>query len=303
MDCIDGGLLMNIAVTGGSGFIGSYLIEALLRRGHEITNVDLIPSTIPSVKNIIADVCSRNDIIGAVKGIDAVYHVAGLVEGQAAKNVARAYEVHAVGTMNLLNACLQHNIGWFGLASTFVIYQGAPSYLPATEASCLDLSALSPFAASKLCAELQLRDFAGACGLNYAIFRYGSAFGTGPSSNVLGDFVSSLTADTPLQVWGNGSRMNQFTFVHDIAEGSAAALTAPNGIYNLISPEQRSTAQVAEFLRQMYGAKVNYLYEKPERAQITYMCSDKALDILHWQATPFYEAINRVIAGAESTDG
>jgi UDP-glucose 4-epimerase len=282
---------MKIAVTGGSGFIGAYLIDVLHRRGHQVVNIDRNAPPPLNAETVIADVCSPDEMAAALKDTQAVYHLAGLVEGTANRNPIESYRVQLQGTLAVLQACIAQGVKWFGLASTFLVYQGAVGNGQVDEHTAIDPAKLGPFAAAKIASECMVRDIASRHGIDYAIFRFGSAYGSGPSSNVIGDFLRAMTQQEPLRIWGKGQRQNQYTFVADIAEGAALALNIATGVVNLVSPETTTTSEIAEHLREKYGAHVEYLLDKPERGQMTYMASNKARELLNWQTVPVTQGI------------
>ena len=286
---------MKVAITGGSGFIGSTLISELLNRGHDVINLDINDS--PLVQTIQCDVRNKTEVEKALQSVEAVYHLAGLVDGTARKNVVKSYELQILGTLNVLESCIQNDIGWFGLASTFLIYQAAVGNPPLNEDSVIDITKLHAFTGAKLASELLVRNFAEANQLKYAILRFGSVYGVGAASNVLGNFIDCLNANEPLVVWGHGKRRNQFTFVEDIAHGCIAALNGQSGTYNLVSPELTSVQEVTKIFEKEYAANTTFHYDKPERPEIEYISSDKAIDELAWIPSPLNEGISKTVSG------
>jgi len=127
--------------------------------------------------------------------------------------------------------------------------------------------------------------------VNFTILRFGSAYGWGAGSNLIQTFLDAgLRGESP-EVWGVGLRLNQYTHVNDIARGAVAALPSDNEIFNLISPEETSTGEIALMLREIFGFEVTFLRDKPEGKSMPYMSPRKAIRHLGWRPTPLVEGI------------
>lgn len=292
---------MNVLVTGASGFIGSHLVESLVACGHRVVNVDVAPSR-ASVPTLRVDVGVPGGLHAALRDTDAVFHLAGFVQAASNDRVLDAYRTHVQGTLNLLQSCVENRVPWFGLASTFLLYQAATGEGEVDEESAIDPARLDPFTSSKLGAELAVTHLARRHEIRYAILRYGSAYGTPEASNVIGEFMRCLRRGEPIRVWGDGSRRTQFTHVRDLAEGSVLALQGPSGTYNLVSPEAMSVAEVAIHFRDRYGAEVLFERHRSQPPPITFVSSEKARRVLDWRPVDLACGVARSL-NSSSGDG
>ncbi|MGA2876904.1 MAG: NAD-dependent epimerase/dehydratase family protein, partial [Nitrososphaerales archaeon] len=157
---------MKILVTGGAGFIGSFLVKELLRREHSVTVLDNLSSaTFDNLKSFRSDFTFiRSDILGekendeAVKENDYIIHLAALVNVQESFKYPELYdEINTRGTLNLLKSAVKNKTKWFAFASTCAVY-GKPESLPVGEHH--NPRPLSPYAISKLKAETHCQAFA-----------------------------------------------------------------------------------------------------------------------------------------------
>jgi UDP-glucose 4-epimerase len=275
---------MRIAVTGGAGFIGSKLCDALSVDGHEVTCVDLRPHERIRTSWCV-DVTDKARVaeIFKIGRFEAVYHLAGPVAGTVRKDPAGSGLVQLAGTLNVMDACREAEVGRLLLASSFYVYDCFGLDDVVNENTVLNVERMDLFGASKFMSERVVREYHDRYKIEYVIFRFGSAYGAGNSSNVIGDFIKIGQRGEKIVVWGSGERLNQYTHIHDIVAGCVRALSAENGeIFNLISPEETSTAELAEALKVEFGFDVQFDRDKPEGPSMPYMSSRKAVRRLDW---------------------
>jgi UDP-glucose 4-epimerase len=233
---------MRILVTGGAGFIGSHLVDALVVGGHEVRVLDdfssgtrtnlarhlQAPTGRRSLELIEGDVRDQSIVHEATGGCDAVFHAAAIV------SVARSVEepelvdsVNAGGTLTVLEAARAASARRFVLASSCAVY-GDPATLPVAEDAATD--PLSPYAASKLAAEEHCRRAAAASDLETVCLRYFNVYGPrqDPSSQysgVIARFIDGALAGRPLTIYGDGTQTRDFVFVGDVVRANELALT------------------------------------------------------------------------------
>jgi len=129
------------------------------------------------------------------------------------------------------------------------------------------------------------------------ILHFGPVYGPHDRcGSVIQEFIKAGFNGSPLIVWGPGNRKNQYTYVEDIPEGSVAVLSFEDEVFNLISPEQVSTRQIAELLASKYGFKVEYDLSKPEGPSMLYISAMKAMERLNWKSISLEEGIDRSIS-------
>ena len=286
---------MRVAVIGGSGFIGSFLIRRLLREGYDVLNVDIRRGS-SDAEFHFADVRALDQVIGALSEVDVVYHLAGTVLNVARKNPYLSGQLDIYGTLNVLEACVRNDISKLIYASSFYVYDGIPSGTQVDESCRSDIFKAEMFGVAKLVGERLILEYNRRYGLKFTILRFGPVYGPHERcSCVVYEFIKEGLAGRPIVVWGRGERKNQYTYVEDIADGAVKAMRYENEIFNLISPEYRSIKEIAEFLRARYGFKVKYDLSKREGPSMPYISSKKAMDVLGWKSLSLEEGIEKTI--------
>ena len=170
---------MNVTVTGGSGFIGSHVVDQMMDAGHDVTVVDVRPPHRSDVTYCEVDIVDRAALIEATVGCDAVFHLAGVANvNEAMVDPVRTFEVNVGGTANVWEAARHNGVGRAVLASTVWVYSAAASQGPGAEDT--PMSVWNPghvYTASKLAAEMVATSYAQLYGLSYTILRYGIPYG------------------------------------------------------------------------------------------------------------------------------
>lgn len=205
-------------VTGGAGFIGSHLVEALLARGDTVRVLDDLSSghlknlfpVVDRVDFIEGNICEAATVQQAVTDVDFIFHLAAMVS--VPKSMAEPSEaelINSLGTLNLLKAAKAAGVRRLVLSSTCAVYGDDPT-LPKTEIMCPQPK--SPYAVSKLTAEYYCKIFNESFGLETAILRYFNIFGPrqDPSSaysGVISIFVDKLSQGLAPTIFGDGSRL------------------------------------------------------------------------------------------------
>jgi len=216
---------MKILVTGGCGFIGSHLVDALVELHHEVIVIDDCSANNEKfyfndkVSYHKVSICDRNKLIDISKGCEFCFHLAAESRLQnAIENPTRAIDVNVGGTLNLLEACKINNIEGLVFSSTSSIY-GLSKELPITEEN--KENCLNPYASTKYCAELLLKNYYDMYGIKSCILRYFNVFGEraptkGQYALVTGIFLRQKANKESLTVVGNGLQERDFIYVKDI---------------------------------------------------------------------------------------
>ena len=226
---------MRVLITGGAGFIGSYLVDALLARGDAVTVLDdLSNGSIDNLKNhtsnpdfrfIRGDIRDVTAIENAVVGADAVIHEAAMISVLLSiENPELAHSVNVEGTLALLKASLSRDIKRFVYASSSAIY-GEQTQSPISEDALP--KALSPYASSKLIAEQNCRTFYESEGLETVCLRYFNVYGprqTGEYAGVMIKFIERIRANQPPIIYGDGEQTRDFIYVGDVIDATLLAL-------------------------------------------------------------------------------
>ena len=290
---------MKIAVTGGSGFVGNILCEKLLRRGYSVTILDIVDPIFANNENINytkVDLLNKLDVENALQDIDVVYHLAGVVLKGMKSNPYLGMNLNVMGTMNILESCIENQINNIMIASSFYVYDSVKSLNEVDESTELNILNSELFGASKIIDELITKRYCEKHNLKYNIFRFGSVYGPGKSSNSIRKFLTNAILNKETEIWGTGVRENQFTFVEDIADGCIIPLEKNiwNETFNLVSPEVTSTKELADLVEDRYGAVFSYNKDKPEGKSFVNMSADKAIKLLRWKPNKLEDCIDKV---------
>jgi len=293
---------MRIAITGGLGFIGSRIVEKLLKHGHSVSVIDIRKDKAPEGTEIhLADVTNFDQMIQLLSNVDVVYHLANTVLNVARRQPHLAVNLDILGTANILEACVKNGVKKIIYASSFYVYDGLSNSLKVDENWRSDIFKTEMFGITKLVCERLVLEYNSLYGLKYVILRYGPVYGSSDRcTSVIFEFVKTGLRGDPLIIWGSGERKNQYTYVEDIAEGSASVLPFENEIFNLISPEYVKIRQITEFLSKKYGFKVDYDLSKQEGPSMPYISPKKAMDKLRWNPTRLEEGIEKTISGMKT---
>jgi UDP-glucuronate 4-epimerase len=309
--------IMNILLTGGAGFIGSHTACALLRRGDRVTIVDEFNDYYaPRVKRRnIEDVCAagpctvcEGDIrdLAFVRGVfareqfDAVCHLAARAGVRPSIAQPFLYEqVNVLGTLHLLQLAAEHKIPQFVYASSSSVYGNMPT-APFREDMQLD-QPISPYAATKKACELLAYTYHHLYGLRCIGLRFFTVYGpAGRPDMAPFIFTRNMLEGRPIQQFGDGSSLRDYTYIDDIVAGILASLDCSYAceIFNLGNCRP---IRLDEFIRQIAAAcgvtpVIERLPMQPGDVQMTCADTAKAQRLLGFAAkTPFEQGIRHFV--------
>lgn len=224
---------MKILVTGGCGFIGSNLVDALIKDGHNVVNVDDCSADNEifyfndRAENYKFSICDLDRLKDVSKGCDFVFHLAAESRLQLAiQNPKRAVDVNIGGTLNVLECCRENKIKGILFSSTSSVY-GLTNNLPIKETE--PENCLNPYASTKYAAELLIKNYNQLYGIKSCIFRYFNVFGErapakGQYALVTSIFLKQKKQNIPLTIVGDGSQKRDFVHVSDIVSANIIAM-------------------------------------------------------------------------------
>ncbi len=302
---------MRVLVTGGAGFIGSHVVDALRGAGHEPVVFDLIPSphhAADDVETVIGDVLDSDAVAAGMVGCDAVAHLAAAADVDAvAKNPARAEELNARGTLNVLEGARHAGVGRVVYASTIWVYGASEGSEPVDEDTALGAPE-HLYTATKLAGEMYCRSYASLYGLDYTILRLGIPYGPrARPAAVIPAFVGRALAGEALTIAGSGDQCRRFVYVSDLAAGVASALRpeAANRVYNLVGEEDVSIKRIAETVSEIVGdTEVHHVPARAGDFRGVEVSGARAARELGWHArTPFHEGIRSYVEWRRALEG
>ena len=301
----------HVLVTGCAGFIGSCVTRQLLAQGCWVIGVDNLNDAYdPRIKEwrlsqLMGDSKFRfklgdlTDTKFVANTVETAQMETGAPLGAVAHLAARAgvrdslldplsYQATNVnGTINVLDACVAHNINNIVLASTSSLY-GSRNDVPFAESDDTD-HPLSPYAASKKGAEAILYAYHHNYGLNTTALRFFTVYGpAGRPDMSIYRFVGWILEEKPVRIFGDGLQSRDFTFVEDIADGVRAALSLPgHNVINLGGDHPYSLLEVIRLIESLTGLTAELTFEDPQSADVPSTWADisMAKDMLGWAPT------------------
>ena len=262
---------MRVLVTGGAGFIGSHLVDALVARGDEVIVLDDLSSghrenlAGTNAELIVGSVADMSIVRGAVEGCALVFHEAAIASvPKTVESPLETNDVNLRGTLNVLQAAGDVGVGRVVFAGSAAVY-GDDTPLPAREDAAP--RPMSPYAVEKLASEHYLRVWSGLYGVEAVTLRYFNVFGPrqDPSSaysGVISIFVDRLLTGRSTTIFGDGEQTRDFVFVRDVVQANLLAARVPGadgGVFNIARGDRTSLNDLYAHLARIAGGP-----ERPE---------------------------------------
>jgi UDP-glucose 4-epimerase len=304
---------MRICVTGGAGFIGSHLVDRLVKEGHEVSVIDDLSTG--SLENLAGpgdrfefvrgDVRERAAVDRAVRGAELVYHQAALASVvRSLESPAEVTDVNVRGTLNVLLAARDLGVRRVVFASSSSVYGDTPE-LPKSET--MTLQPRSPYAASKAAGEAFATAFQHAYGLETVSFRYFNVYGPRQSPRslyaaVVPLFVQAALEGRPPQIHGDGRQTRDFTYVSDVIDALCRAGRSPRaasvGPMNLGGGGRTSILDLVEIVARAVGREVVPVHEPARPGDVRDSLADirRAREALGWAPeVDLAEGVRRIL--------
>ena len=303
---------MKALVTGGAGFIGSHIVDALLKAGWEVAVVDNLSTG--SVANLPddaqfyeGDAGDANLLARIMPGCRAVFHLAAVSSVQ--DSIDRPLVVHnanLTATLSLLESAVAHRVPRFIFSSSAAVY-GDTGGIPARE----DMTPfpLSHYAVQKLACEHYCRVYRKLHALETVCLRYFNVFGPrqradSPYSGVIAKFVDAAKAGRPVVIFGDGGQARDFCHVSDVVSANLLAASASQGdiapgVFNIGSGSSVSVNQLAATIRGIFGCIGAPEYAEARAGEIHFSQADISLASTHIGYLPtvaFGEALRSLLA-------
>jgi UDP-glucose 4-epimerase len=279
---------MNYLVTGGAGFIGSHLVEALLARGERVRVLDNfstgrranLDGFTGALDVVAGDMTDLPTVQAAMRGVDYVLHQAAVPSVH--RSVVDPFttdRANVLGTLNVLWAAKEAGVRRVAYAASSSAYGEAVAEKKSED---LPSKPLSPYAVSKLAGELYCAAFTTVYGLETVALRYFNVFGPrqDPGSEysaVIPKFIAALLAGRQPAIYGDGEQTRDFTYVANVVDGNLRALTAPGvagRVINVATGGQVSLNELARTLGEVMGVAVSPTYTAPRAGDIRHSSAD-----------------------------
>ncbi len=286
-----------VLVTGGAGFIGSHIVDALVAAGYRVAVVDNLVRgkreyVHPAAHFHEADIRDAEALarIFATEQPQAVIHQAALVDVRESLRDPVGYAaVNVIGTLNLLEAGRAVGVRKFVFASTGGAVYGNPAELPATEAC--PLGPLDPYGASKLASEYYIATYRHNYGLEYCLLRYANVYGPRQDAEgeggVVAVFSARMLTGQQAIIHGDGLQTRDFVYVGDVAGANLLALTRGQGIYNIGTGVPTDVNTIFRRLAEITGYDRPEVHgpAKPGEVRHSYLDASRARAELGWTPT------------------
>jgi len=300
---------MKILVTGGAGFIGSHVVDALVAAGHDVSVVDDLSTgrrhnLNPRARFYQVDIrdAALDDIIAQEKP-DVVSHQAARANVRESMEKPILYaDVNILGSLNLLESCRRHGVRKVIYASSGGTVYGEPESLPVTEEHAI--APRSNYGTSKYVGELYVQLAARTAGIEYTIFRYGNAYGPRQDphgeAGVIAIFTGLMLNGDQCTIDGDGEQKKDYIYVGDIASANVAALTAGNGLVaNIGTGDGITVNHIYRTLSDAIGNTVEPRFGPPRPGDVRNFWLDcsRAKAALGWAPAVAFEAgVARTVA-------
>lgn len=286
--------MSRVIVTGGAGFIGSNLVDELLRKNHEVVCIDNESSEVneqfywnSKAINIKADVRNFDSIIDYFTGTDFVFHLAGQSRIQPSiKNPLETIEVNIMGTANVLEASRQKQVKRL-VYSTTSSYYGLKNSVPNVETQSEDC--LNPYSISKVTGDKLCKIYSELYGLQTITLRYFCVYGDreplkGEYAPVIGLFLRQFSEGKPLTVVGDGMQMRDFTHIDDVIRANMLIMSAniqgSGEVYNVGSGSNSSILEIAQSI----SKNINFIPPRVGEARASLANTEKIKKHYGWSA-------------------
>jgi len=261
-------------VTGGAGFIGSHVVEALLARGDEVHVLDNLATGrrghVPETATLHeADIRTDSARVFDEVRPDACFHLAAQADVRV--SVARPdfdADVNVIGTIGVLDAARTHGTKIVFASTGGAIYGECDGPAPEEAAR----RPLAPYGTAKLAAEEYLQTYNRLYGTSHVVLRYANVYGPRQEANLEGGVVSifmrELASGGTPRIFGDGKQTRDFVYAGDVAAATVGALDANGGVFNIGTGIETSVVDLYDAVRRVAGVETNAEYADPRPGEI-----------------------------------
>ena len=300
---------MNILVTGGAGFIGSHIVDALIDQGHKVTIVDdlstgSLDNVNPEAKFVKIDIRdeSLSNLFAESNFNVLIHHAAQMDVRKSVEDPKFDASVNIIGSLNLLENCIQFNIEKFIFASTGGAIYGEQEYFPADESH--PINSLSPYGIAKYSVEKYLFYYHAVHNLKYISLRYGNVYG--PRQNPHGEagviaiFTKKMLNGSDPIINGDGKQTRDYVYVGDVVKANLLALDyKDSGIFNVGTGIETDVNQIFRMLKELTGSRCeeNHGPAKIGEQRRSVLDYSTIKRVLGWEpSVNLYEGLKKTVA-------
>jgi UDP-glucose 4-epimerase len=306
---------MTVLVTGGAGFIGSNVVDLLIREGHDVAVLDNLSTGTTGNLNEDAAFYQRDitdDLTDVFKkeDIEFVLHQAAQIDVR--KSITDPVfdaNVNVIGSIKLLECCKDFGVKKVVYASSGGAVYGEPEGLPVDERH--PISPLCPYGASKYSIEKYLDFYRAVHDLDFVVLRYGNVYG--PRQDPFGEagvvaiFANKMTANQVPTIFGDGTQTRDFVYVGDVAEANLLAMEAnESGVYNIGFGKETTVNEIFNVLKETLGVDIEPEHGPPVKGEVQRICLniEKAVKGLGWSPkTGLREGIEKFVKSLNGKEG
>jgi UDP-glucose 4-epimerase len=287
-----------VLVTGGCGFIGSHLVEALAKKGYKIRILDDMSTgkldniksfSSPDIEILVGNVADFKTVEAAVTGCTYVFHEAAIASvPKSVDDPIGTGRINYGGTLNVLEAARNQGVRRVVFAGSAAVYGDEPT-IPKTES--MSTNPLTPYGIDKLASELMGHCYARTFGLEFVCLRYFNVFGSrqdpsNPYSGVISIFGDRLQQKVAPTIYGDGLQTRDFIHVSDVVQANLLAMEHPAAsgkTFNVGRGSATSLLQIVALLNELTGTNLQSMHQPARSGDIRHSLADiSALQSLGW---------------------
>ncbi len=278
---------MNIIVTGGAGFIGSWVSQTYLNEGHNVLIIDNLYSgmkeNIPEGAGFIeCDVRSKDDlekVFSSFKPQIVNHHASQINVRDSVERPQFDAETNIVGSINILELSIEFDVDRVIFSSTGGAIYGEPASIPVAENS--PQLPLSPYGVSKLSVENYMKYYNKIHNLDYVVLRYSNVYGQRQNphgeAGVVAIFCTNILAQKPCIIFGSGEQTRDYVHVEDVAKANLLSLDANSGTYNIGTSVETSVNDIVNSLKNITDKDFEVVREDERIGEVQRISLDNSL--------------------------
>jgi UDP-glucose 4-epimerase len=300
-------------VTGGAGFIGSHLVDALLANGERVRVLDdfssgnptNLPTNEPRLELVHANIAQLDAVERAVSDCEVIYHLAAVASvTKSVEAPLMSHEICATGTLHVLDAARRKGVRRIVFAASSSAYGDQPGDQRHEDDALIPLS---PYAAAKLASEHYCTAFTAVYGLETVRLRFFNVFGPrqdarSPYSGVIALFIAAMAQGKAPTIFGDGGQSRDFVYVQNVVQAlcqAADAKQASGRVYNIGNGQSTTVLELVQHLNDLLGTNIKPIHQPPRAGDVrnSQACIKRAQADLGYEPTvSFRDGLAKTLA-------